>query len=162
MKIGMVGATGRYGKGLTFRWAKNHTIYVGSRFRDKGLEQARNYRLELEKYGIDAGKNLIGGSNEDAFINGDLVVLSIQFAHIMPLVEELSEHLQDKIVLSPIVSLKRGPWVEFVPPPEGSCALFVQKVLPKARVVSALHTIPAQRLCKPEQTLEGDVAGCDG
>lgn len=39
-------------------------------------------------------------------------------------------------------------------------ALLVQKMLPYSVVVAALHTIPANRLQRPDTVLEGDVPVC--
>ncbi len=158
MKIGIVGATGSFGKGLALRWAKNHTIYIGSRFPDKGAQKAEDYRLELQKYGIDA--RLIGTSNRDAITMGDVIVLSVKFEHLMPLISDSGEQFRNKIVISPIVSLKKGQCFQYAPPPEGSVALLIQKMLPSSPVISALHTIPAGRLQRLDTVLEGDVPVC--
>ena len=106
MKIGIVGATGSFGKGLVYRWAKKHTIYIGSRSQEKGEQKAKDYRLELQKYGIDA--RLVGTSNYDAITNGDVIVLSVQFEHLMPLITDFRDKFRNRIVISPIVSLKKG------------------------------------------------------
>lgn len=158
MKIGIVGATGSFGKGLAYRWAKKHTIYIGSRWREKGEQRARDYRLELQKYGIDA--RLVGTSNQDAIANGDVIVLSVKFEHLMPLLADSGEQFRNKIVISPIVSLKKGRSFQYVPPSAGSVALLIQEMLPNSTIVSALHTIPANRLQSPDMILEGDVPIC--
>jgi len=158
MKIGIVGATGSFGKGLAYRWAKKHTIYIGSRWQEKGEQKAKDYRLELQKYGIDA--RLIGTSNHDAITNGDVIVLSVKFEHLMPLIAKSRDQFRNKIVISPIVSLKKGQCFQYVPPLQGSVALLIQEMLPNSTIVSALHTIPANRLQKPDMILEGDVPVC--
>lgn len=158
MKIGIIGATGSFGKGLAYRWAKNHTIYIGSRFPDKGRQKAEDYQLELQKYGIEA--RLIGTSNHDAITMGDVIILSVKFEHLMPLIADSGEQFRNKIVISPIVSLKKGQCFQYAPPPEGSVALLMQEMLPNSSIVSALHTIPAGRLQKLDMMLEGDVPVC--
>ena len=158
MKIGIVCATGSFGKGLAYRWAKNHILYIGSRSPEKGEQKAKDYRLELQKYHIDA--SLVGTSNRDAITNGEVVVLSVKFEHLMPLVTELGDQFRNKIVISPIVSLAKGQSFQYLPPPEGSVALLIQKMLPNCAIVSALHTIPANRLQRPDTILEGDVPVC--
>jgi NADPH-dependent F420 reductase len=158
MKIGIVGATGSFGRGLALRWAKKHTIYIGSRSPEKGEQKARDYQLELQKYGIDA--RIIGASNRDAIISGEVIVLSVKFEHLMPLITDSREHFHHKIVISPIVSLEKGQSFEYAPPSEGSVALLIQKMLPNSAIVSALHTIPANRLQRPDMILDGDVPVC--
>ena len=158
MNIGIVGATGSFGKGLAYRWVKNHKLYIGSRSAEKGEQKARDYQLELQKYGLDG--DLIGTSNHNAIINSDVVVLSVKYEHIIPLLTELGDQLRNKIVISPIVALAKKQSFQYVPPPEGSVALLVQKMLPESVVVSTLHTIPANRLQRPDMVLEGDVPVC--
>jgi len=158
MKIGIVGATGSFGKGLAYRWAKRHTIFVGSRFREKGEEEAKQYRSELKKFGIDA--SLVGTNNQEAIRNGDVVVLAVHFEHLPALITDLRGQLNNKIVISPIVSIKKGQSFQYQAPLEGSVALFIQKMLPNCAVVSALHTVPAHRLYKLDRIIEGDVPIC--
>jgi NADPH-dependent F420 reductase len=158
MKIGIVGATGSFGKGLAYRWVRNHKIYIGSRYSERGKEKAKDYQLELQKYGADA--NMVGTGNHDAIVNSDVVVLSVKFEHVTSLLTEFGDQMRHKIVISPIVALTKGQNFQYVPPPEGSVALLVQKMLPDSAVVAALHTIPAHRLQKPDTVLEGDVPVC--
>lgn len=158
MKIGIVGATGSFGKGLAYRWVKNHQIYIGSRSPERGEQKAKDYQLELQKYGIDA--SFIGTSNHDAVVNSEVIVLSVQFEHLSPLITDLHDQLCHKIVISPIVALEKRHSFQYIPPIEGSVALMVQKMLPNSAIVSALHTIPANRLQKLDMVLEGDVPVC--
>ncbi len=158
MKIGIVGATGSFGKGLVYRWAKRHTIYIGSRFRGKGEEKEKEYHMELKKFGIDA--NLLGTSNQETIMNGEIIVLAVNFEHLPALITDLRGQLNNKIVISPIVSLKKEQSFQYVAPSEGSVALFIQKMLPNCAVVSALHTVPAYRLYKLDRIIEGDVPIC--
>lgn len=158
MKIGIVGATGSFGKGLAFRWVRNHKIYIGSRSSERGKQKARDYQLELQKYGVD--DSLVGTSNHDAIVNSDVVVLSVKFEHVTSLLTALVGQMRYKIVISPIVALTKSQSFQYVPPPEGSVALLVQKMLPYSVVVAALHTIPANRLQRPDTVLEGDVPVC--
>jgi NADPH-dependent F420 reductase len=160
MKIGIVGGTGSFGKGLALRWAEKHIIYVGSRSTEKAKEKVGDYRLELRECSTDAGQNLVGSSNREAIVNGDLVVLAVQFEHLPAIFSEGSSDFKDKIVLSPIVSLIREQYFQNVRPTEGSCAVSIQERLPGATVVSALHTIPAHRIQRVSRTLEGDVPVC--
>ena len=158
MKISIVGATGSFGKGLAYRWAKKHTLYIGSRSAEKGARRAQEYKLELQNHDIDG--DIIGTSNEDAIVNGDVIVLSVQYEHLAPLIGELSRSFHNKIVISPITSLIKQLSFQYLPPPEGSVALSIQKMLPNSPIVAALHTIPAHKLQKPDMILESDVPVC--
>lgn len=158
MKIGIVGATGSFGKGLACRWAKNHTIFVGSRSREKGEQKAREYQAELEKFGVTG--NLVGASNKDAIAGAEIIVLAVHFEHLFSLVEESYDDFGNKIVICPVVSLKKEESFCPAPPEEGSVALLLQKRLPHSAIVSALHTVPANRLARLDKALEGDVPVC--
>ncbi len=158
MKIAIVGATGSFGKGLALRWSRKHAIYVGSRSTEKGQQRAEDYQLELQNSGLRA--SIFGMGNMDAVREGDIVVLAVKFEHLLPLIADAAEQFHGKIVISPIVALKKERSFQYTPPPEGSAALLVQKMLPDSRVIAALHTIPADKLQKRDTILEGDVPVC--
>lgn len=158
MKIGIVGATGSFGRGLALRWAKKHTVYIGSRSPEKGKERAEDYQRELQTHGLEA--RIIGTSNHEAVLSGDVVVLSVKFEHLMPFIDNHIADFSNKVVLSPVVAIAKGQSFQYTPPLEGSVALLIQKKLKDSAVVSALHTIPAHRLHKLDMSLEGDVPIC--
>lgn len=158
MRIGIVGATGSFGKGLACRWAKNHTVYIGSRSREKGEQKALEYQPELKKLGMSG--TFIGVSNQEAIASGEVIVLAIHFEHLGPVLDDFRDSFANKIVISPIVSLIKEQSFQYVPPQEGSVALLLQKLLPHSAVVSALHTVPSNRLSKLDQAIEGDVPVC--
>jgi NADPH-dependent F420 reductase len=158
MKIGILGATGAFGKGLTFRWAGHHTILIGSRSPDKARATAAAYRAELSRRGSPV--ELVGLGNRETAEQSDIVVLSLKFEHLSPVLDECREALAGKTVLSPVVALARGTCFRYTPPPEGSVAMHVQGHLPEADVVAALHTIPAHRLRRAEVPISGDVPLC--
>ena len=157
MKIGIVGATGAFGKGLALRWAGKHDLYLGSRFQDKAEKAAADYRAELDSCGAS---RIIGTTIRESIEQGDVVVLSVKHDHLDPILKENPGAFRNKIVLTPIVSLKKEKSFIYVPPPEGSAALHIQKALPESTVVAALHTIPAHRLKKTADRIEGDVPVC--
>lgn len=158
MKIGIVGATGSYGEGLALQWARKHTVYIGSRSPEKAGLKAKEYQEELRRHGIEA--RIIGTSNLEAAANGEIVVYTVKFEHLEPLLAEAKDRLRGKIVISPVVPLKKMQAFQYAPPPEGSAAMLIQKTIPDARVVAALHVIPAERLHIIGSTLEGDVPVC--
>jgi NADPH-dependent F420 reductase len=158
MKIGIVGATGSFGRGLALRWAKEHTVYIGSRSPEKGKEMAEEYQRELQTHGLEA--RFTGTSNHEAILGGDVIVLSVKFEHLMPLIASHAAEFGNKVVLSPVVAIAKGQSFQYTPPSEGSVALLIQKTLKDSAVISALHTIPAHRLHKLDMSLEGDVPVC--
>jgi NADPH-dependent F420 reductase len=157
MKIGIVGATGAFGKGLALRWAGKHTLYLGSRSQDKAEKAAADYRAQLDSRGAS---QIIGTTIRESIEQGDVVVLSVKHDHLDPILRENAGAFRNKIVLTPIVSLKKEKSFIYVPPPAGSAALHIQKALTESMVVAALHTIPAHRLQKVTDRIEGDVPVC--
>ena len=158
MKIGIVGATGSFGKGLACRWAKNHTIYLGSRSREKAEQKAKEYQMELGKLGMTG--HILGASNQETVARGELLVLAVHFEHLQPILDESRSSFDHKIVISPMVSLVKEQSFQHVPPEEVSVALLLQKRLPHSAIVSALHTVPSNRLSKLDRAIEGDVPVC--
>ena len=79
---------------------------------------------------------------------------------MQPILDESPRSFENKIVVSPIVSLTKDHSFQHVPPEEGSVALLLQKLLPHSAVVCALHTVPSNRLSKLDRTIEGDVPVC--
>ncbi|MHB8112072.1 MAG: NAD(P)-binding domain-containing protein [Bellilinea sp.] len=73
--IGIIGGTGKEGKGLAYRWAKaGHTIIIGSRQAEKAQAAASDVNLMLGKQDSVAGLE-----NEKAAIRADIVVLTVPF-----------------------------------------------------------------------------------
>ncbi len=161
MKIGIIGGTGDLGKGLALRWSANHIILVGSRSREKAEMVAKKYSQIAGKfYGKEV--KIIGSENFEAAQSSDIVVLAVPFQYIYDILEKIKETLYEKIVISPIVPLKKidNNFV-YTPPKEGSAALLIKKYLPEStQIVSAFHNIPAKKLAKLDAILEYDVLVC--
>jgi 8-hydroxy-5-deazaflavin:NADPH oxidoreductase len=159
LKIAILGGSGRFGKGLCFRWSKNHEIIIGSRDENKALQTAGSFAAEIQKFSID--RPIIGMSNREAVQKAEIIVLSLPFDHLLPLINEMKSFFDSKIVLSPVVPMIKKEVFLFAPPPEGSAALAIRSTLPAScRLVAALHTIPAARMKDPGKKLEGDVVVC--
>src|ERR1700722_13676979 len=115
MRIGIVGGTGREGRGLALRWAKaGHEGALGSR----GEERARARAEELR--GI-AGGTIEGGSNEWSVSAADVVVLSVPYAAHGETLRALAPLLSGRVVIDISVPL-RPPKVHEVHLPEGQAA----------------------------------------
>jgi len=161
MKIGILGGSGHLGKGLVYRWAKNHEILIGSRSLEKAQKMAIEYSEELTKaYGSKI--EIKGYTNKNAVKESDIVVLSVPFDGLTALLEDFGEDLKDKIVISPIVPMSyTDGFFRYTPPKGGSAALFLQKNVPKsAKVIAAFHNVPAKKLSKLDKVLEYDVIVC--
>jgi 8-hydroxy-5-deazaflavin:NADPH oxidoreductase len=154
MRIGVIGGTGKEGRGLGARWAKaGHQVTLGSRDRERGRDSAR----ELSEGGVP----LDGGSNTDACAGADVVVLSVPYSAHAETLEALRSALTDKVLLDITVPLK-PPKVRRVHLPAGrAAALEAQTILgASTRVVAALHHVSAVHLADPEHPIDCDVLVC--
>lgn len=93
MRIGILGGTGRMGKGLAKAWAKNgQEIFLGSRFPDKAKEVAE--QIANETKGKVYGTNL-----ETAAQEGEVVILSLPYRNCADWLKRLSKELRGKIIV---------------------------------------------------------------
>lgn len=157
LKIAVLGGTGHIGEGMVLRLAlqnlmpegvKNEVI-IGSRSLETADEAAKKALSELENCGFDtSGITITGASNLEAAKAAEIVILTIRFDHVLPLLEEVKEALENKILISPVVPMvKEDGLMVYKPPAEGSAALAIQKNVPEStRVVAAFHNIPAGKL----------------
>jgi NADPH-dependent F420 reductase len=159
LKIAILGGTGRFGKGLSYRWSKNHEVIIGSREERKAIQTAASYNAELSQFSIK--KPIDGMSHRQAIQRAEIIVLSLPFDHLVPLLKEMRSLFDTQIVFSPVVPMIKKEIFQYVPPPEGSAALAIRTLLPgSCHVVAALHTVPAAGMKDLNKKLEGDVVVC--
>lgn len=160
MKIAILGGTGSIGEGFALRWAANHDILVCSREIDKAVKAAGDYT------GMLLGKGLLccgitGCKNETAIGDAEVVVLSVPYDGVVPLLKNLKPFFKDQIVISLVVPMKKNKWFEYTPPKQGSAALEIRDILPKSvKVISAYHNISAKKLANLDLNLDYDVVVC--
>jgi 8-hydroxy-5-deazaflavin:NADPH oxidoreductase len=158
VKIGIVGGTGDIGEGMALRLSPTFDVIVGSREREKA-EATCTLGIEMLK---KRGKacSLTGVSNQTAVDDADVVVLAIPFKHLAGTIETLSG-FENKIVISPVNPMEKRDHFTFVPPPEGSAALMVKRLLPPtARICSAFNTIAANKWKALDEDLSYSVPVC--
>ncbi len=135
MRIGLVGGTGKEGRGLAARWERaGHACVIGSR------DPAR-------------------GDNRAAAAC-DVVVLCVPYAAQASTLEEIGPLLDGKILLDLVVPLAPPQVTRVSIPAGGSAALEAQRSVPGARVVAALHHVSSTHLGDPEHLIPGDVLVC--
>ncbi len=135
MKIGLVGGTGKEGRGLAARWARaGHEVVIGSR------DPAR-------------------GDNRAAAAC-DVVVLCVPYAAQASTLESLHAELAGKIVIDLVVPLAPPAITRVSIPPGGAAALEAQRAVPDARVIAALHHVSSAHLGDPEHAIPGHVLVC--
>ena len=155
MKIGIIGGTGREGKGLAVRWAKaGHEIAIGSRDAARAAEVA-------EELGAQFGVTIRGADNAGCCEGAEVVLLAIPFGGHDATLSSLKEALEGKILIDITVPLQ-PPKVRSVNLPEGqSAALRAQEILGEGvRVVGALHHISSDHLIDLDHEFDCDVLVC--
>ena len=158
MKIGIVGGTGDIGEGMALRLSSIFEVIIGSRDVDKAVSSTQCCMDMLQKRGLPGCCS--GVSNQEAVDNADVVILAIPFKHVVPTLETL-HGFEDKIVISPVNPMEKRDFFTFVPPPEGSAALMIKRLLPpEARICSAFNTIAANRWKALDEDLSYSVPVC--
>ncbi len=160
MKIAILGGTGSIGEGFALRWAAKHDILLCSREIDKAVKTAEEYTSTLLNKGLLCC-GIKGCKNENAIGDADVVVLSVPYVGVVPLLKSLKPFFKDQIVISLVVPMKKNKWFEYTPPKQGSAALEIQEILPKSvKVISAYHNISAKKLANLDLNLDYDVVVC--
>jgi NADPH-dependent F420 reductase len=154
--IGIIGGTGKEGKGLAYRWAKaGYFIFIGSRNIEKAQAAAEEVNVLLEN-----NRTVAGVENSTAAQNADIVVLTVPFSAHQAMLESIKDELQGKILIDVTVPLVPPRVTHVQMPPAGSAALESQKILGSAtRLVSAFQNISYEHLLR-EEDVNCDVLVC--
>ena len=148
--ISLLGGTGDLGTGLATRLLKaGYKVIIGSRT----LEKAQKAERSL-------GKNTKGLLNKDAALQGEIVILTVPFAHQRGIVEECRTELKGKLFIDTTVPLMPPKVATVQLPSEGSAAEIAQNILgDDVRVVSAFQNISAE-LLQSDKEIDCDVLVC--
>ena len=158
MKIGIVGGTGDIGEGMALRLSPLFDVIVGSREQEKAKATCTMSRELLKKRGKEC--SLIGVGNQAAIDGADIIILAVPFKHLVGTLDGL-HGFENKIVISPVNPMEKRDHFTFVPPPEGSAALMLKRLLPQsARICSGFNTIAANKWKALDEDLEYSVPVC--
>ena len=148
--ISLLGGTGDLGTGLATRLVKaGYKVIIGSRT----LEKAQHAERSL-------GKNTKGLLNKDAALQGEIIILTVPFAHQRGIVEECKTELKGKLFIDTTVPLMPPKVATVQLPSEGSAAEITQNILgDDVRVVSAFQNISAE-LLQSDKEIDCDVLVC--
>jgi NADPH-dependent F420 reductase len=154
--IGILGGTGKEGKGLAFRWGRaGYKILIGSRNSEKALNAANEIKSILGK-----NANVSGLTNAEVAHQSDLVVLTVPFAAQKDTLEVIKSDLQGKILINVSVPLVPPKVAKVQMPPEGSAAMQAHLVLGEGvEVVAAFQNISYENLLTQED-VDCDVLVC--
>lgn len=154
--LAIIGGTGMQGRALAARFARSGvTVVVGSRDAARGAAAADALNARL---GVNT---LRGTSNLDAAAQSDIVLLSVPYDGMQPILEEINPAIQNKIVINIASALDPEKKTRAKVPPKGSITAEVQEFFgERARVVAALQNISPDRLESPDAKIDSDVFVC--
>lgn len=155
--LGIVGGTGKEGKGLAYRWLlAGHNVIIGSRQHEKAQRAVE----ELSEFMGSKPAGLQGMENRSAVEACDIAVITVPYAGHKATLEDLKDVLQGKIVIDVVVPIV-PPKVSKVQMPEaGSVAQEAQSILgDSCQVVDAFQNISHERLMGKGDT-DCDVLVC--
>lgn len=157
MRIGLLGGTGPAGSALGLRLASiGYEIVLGSR----DSKRAQLVCDELVKKWPEYNLKISGGDN-DAAARCELVVIATPWDSAATVVNEHTQDLAGKIVVTMANALVRvGKEFQPLVPPRGSIAAHVQAEIPLSRVVAAFQHLPATELGRLGHEVDSDVLIC--
>lgn len=155
--LGIVGGTGKEGKGLAYRWLlAGHTVIIGSRQNEK----AQTAVDELSEFMGFKPEGLLGMENRKAVEACDIAVITVPYAGHKATLEDLKDVLQGKIVIDVVVPLVPPKVTKVQMPEAGSAAQEAQAILGDGcQVVDAFQNISHERLMGKGDT-DCDVLVC--
>jgi hypothetical protein len=119
--IAILGGTGALGTGLARRWAQaGYPIVIGSRTAEKAQEAVDDLQAVMKERAV-AAVEVTAADNVTAAEQGDIVALTVPYAHHGSTLESVKPQLQGKILIDVTVPL-RPPKVGTVQLPEAGSA----------------------------------------
>jgi 8-hydroxy-5-deazaflavin:NADPH oxidoreductase len=153
--IAVIGGTGALGSGFAMRWARaGYPVIIGSRSADSAAAKAADMAAAT-------GGAVTGLENGAAAKAADIVVLTVPYANHKPMLAEVRDGAQGKILVDATVPLV-PPRVARVQLPEaGSAAKEAQDFLGEnVQVVSAFQNVAADLMQDIDSKIECDVLVC--
>ena len=142
LTLGLIGGTGKEGKGLAYRWARaGYNVIIGSRTKEKAEAAAQELNARL------GGDHVRGMLNPDAAWACDIAILTVPYEAHTATLESVRETLAGKVLVDVMVPV-RPPKVSVVHvPAQGSAAQEAQALLgDQVRVVSAFQNVSHEHL----------------
>ncbi len=167
MKIAILGGTGDLGIGLAIRLSRYHDVIIGSRDKEKAINQAKEYASKaILAYQNEVKGRIEGMKNEEAVKEADAIILSIPPNAVYEFLEKIKGEInKEAVIISPIVPVSKqdrkfvyNP--SLIRPGAKSAAEEISKILNTNKVVSSFHTIPAKKLADPYAILNYDLLYC--
>ncbi len=157
-RLAIIGGTGKEGKALAARFAKaGILVVIGSR----DATRAQNTANELNRR--IGNSNVEGYSNREAAAKADVVLLSVPYDGMRPILEDIREAAQNKMIINIASSLNPERKSRAKIPSAGSVTAEIQQFFgDAAKVVAAFQNISPEKLESLDETIDSDVLVCGG
>jgi NADPH-dependent F420 reductase len=157
MKLAIIGGTGTQGTALAARFARaGVSVIIGSRDAQRGQAAADALNARL---GVATAS---GTSNREATRRAEIVLLSVPYDGMRPILEDIREAGQGKIVINIASALSPERKSHAKPPPAGSITAEVQQFFGEStKVVAAFQNISPEKL-QGDAPIDSDVLVCGG
>jgi NADPH-dependent F420 reductase len=158
LSLAIIGGTGWQGTALAVRFGRAGVpVIIGSRDAARGAEAAKMLRERLQV------EQITGTSNPEAARAGDIVLLSVPYDGMEPILRDIYEAVENKIVINIASALDPEKRTRAKVPPSGSITAEIQSFFgERARVVAAFQNISPEKLESPNARIDSDVLVCGG
>ena len=158
LTIGLIGGTGKEGRGLAVRLARaGFGVVIGSRKAERARAVVSSLRDRWGDLQVD------GEANAEVIKRCQVMALTVPYEHAASTLDVHREAFRTgSLVIDVTVPVSfEGGRPRFVEPPQGSGAEQLRQHLPEAvGLAAALKTVPAYLLEKPDAPLDCDVFVC--
>ena len=155
MNLAIIGGTGTQGAALAARFARaGVAVIIGSRDAPRAATAAAALNAKL------GANNITGASNREATANADVVLLSIPYDGMQPILADIREAAQGKVVVNIASALDPERKSRAKLPAAGSITAEVQQFFGDGvKVVAAFQNISPEKLDSSEP-IDCDVLVC--
>lgn len=156
--LAIIGGTGKEGNALAARFALAGVhVLIGSRDAAKAQLAASDLRARV------SGATVEGYSNQDAAAKADVVLLSVPYEGMQPILESIREAARGKIVINIASALDLERKSRAKVPAAGSITAEIQQFFgDTAKVVAAFQNISPEKLESVDEQIDSDVLVCGG
>ncbi len=156
--LAILGGTGKEGNALAARFARAGVrVLIGSRDAAKAQNAANELNARLGLADVE------GYANREAAAKADIVLLSVPYDGMRPILEDIRGAVLNKIVINTASSLDPERKSRAKIPAAGSVTAEAQQFLgDAARVVAAFQNIAPEKLQAVEEKIDSDILVCGG
>ncbi len=156
VSLAIIGGTGKEGNALARRFAQAGVrVLIGSRDAAKAQAAAQDLNTRIGAARVE------GYTNREAAERAEVLLLSVPYAGMQPILADVRAAAQNKIVINIAASLDPEKKSRAKPPAAGSVTAEVQQFFGDAtRVVCAFQNISPEKLESVEEKIDSDVLVC--